>query len=112
MNKTINDQAAALSNELKTQLIQLARDGKSIGYIAKTHGLDYAVVQTYLWQSGNLPWRGAKTIITRRLKALKNATRRQERDHLIADIEEQVDYLYYAARQLIAQIDKVKKSIS
>jgi len=73
--------------------------------------MDYGVVQTCLWQSGTPPWQGAKTIIARSLASLRNATKRQSRDELINDIEERVDYLYFAARQLAAQMDKVKRSI-
>lgn len=109
--KTVNQKMDDLSKDSKEKLNQLARDGKSITYIVGRTKLDYAVVQTCLWQNGNLPWQGSKTIITRRLNSLRHATKRQNRDELIEAIKEQIDYLYYAARQLAAEMDKVRRSL-
>lgn len=106
---TVNQKVAALPNSIKKQLIQLAYDGESITSMADRFKLDYGVVQTHLWQSGTLPWRGAKVIIARRLRSLRSATKRDERDRLVNEIAEQVDYLYYAARQLGDQLARVKK---
>lgn len=111
MKKTINRQATALPDVVKAKLRQLALDGKPITVMAEKSKLEYAVVQAYLWQSGNLPWQGAKNIIARRLRSLRSASKRAARDVLADDIQEQVNYLYYAARQLGAQLDKVKKSL-
>ena len=71
-------------------------------------GLDYKVIQTYLWQSGTLPWQGAKSIITRRLRSVKSSRKQADRDRLVEDIKEQVDYLYYAAKELQTRWDKVE----
>ena len=71
-------------------------------------GLDYKVIQTYLWQSGTLPWQGAKGIITRGLRSIKSARKQADRDRLVEYIKEQVDYLYYAAKELQTRSDKVK----
>ena len=71
-------------------------------------GLDYKVIQTYLWQSGTLPWQGAKSIITRRLRSVKSARKQADRDRLVEDTKEQVDYLCYAAKELQTRWDKVK----
>ena len=71
-------------------------------------GLDYKVIQTYLWQSGTLPWQGVKSIITRRLRSVKSSRKQADRDRLVEDIKEQVDYLYYAAKELQTRWDKVK----
>jgi hypothetical protein len=107
--KTITQQAEALSDEVKEKFSQMARDGNSITDIAEKFKQPYAVVQTCLWQSGTLPWLGAKIIITRRLRSLSTARRQGDRDRLVSEIDEQVDYLYYAARQLAAQMERVKK---
>ena len=80
--------------------------------IAKRQKLDYGVVQALLWEQGTLPWQGSKAIITRRLRSLRTATRQEQRAELVDDVQEHVDYLYYAARQLQAQLDKVKRTIA
>jgi len=46
------------------------------------------------------------------LGSLKTATRQEQREQLINDVKQEVDYLYYAARRLQAQLDKVKKTIT
>lgn len=74
--------------------------------------VDYYVVQTLLWDSGTLPWQGAKNVITRRLKSLKTASRGADRVRLADELQEQVDYLYYAAKNLKKQLDNVKASIN
>ena len=101
-----------LSARQKEQISQLARNGRKIGEIAKRHKLEYGLVQTVLWQQGTLPWQGAKKIITSRLRSLRRATRQEHRVELANDIQEQVDYLYYAARQLQATREKAKKTLA
>jgi hypothetical protein len=109
--KTANQQAEELSDNTKLKLRDWALAGKTIVYMVEKTGIAYPVIQTYLWQSGNLPWKGAKNIIARRLRSLSTATRRQSREDLVDDIRGQVDYLYYAACHLRDQLDKVKKSL-
>ena len=109
---TVADKVAALPEDLRQRISQMAREGASIVEIAKRHKLDYAVVQTLLWQQGTLPWQGSKAIITRRLRSLRAATRRERRAQLVDEVRQQVDYLYYAARQLQAQLDRAKRAIA
>ena len=85
-----------------------AKGGASITDMAGRLGLDYKVIQTYLWQSGTLRWQGAKSIITRRLRSVKSARKQADRDRLVEDTKEQVDYLCYAAKELQTRWDKVK----
>ncbi len=109
--RTVRDKVAALSVGRRQGISQMARRGRSIVEIADRYKLDYGVVQRLLWDNGTLPWQGSKAIITRRLRSLRTATRRESRDELVEAVEEQVDYLYYAATQLRDRLDKVKKSI-
>lgn len=109
---SVHDTVAELPKSQREQMSQMALAGRSIVEIAKKYKLDYGVVRTVLWQQGTLSWQGSKTIITSRLRALRTAGRRDRRAELAKDIKEEVDYLYYAARQLQTQLDKVKKSIS
>ncbi len=108
---TVRSQVAALSPRQKQGISEMARGGHSIVEIVKRYKLDYGVVQNLLWEQGTLPWRGSKAIITRRLRSLRTATRQERRAELVEDVQEQVDYLYYAARQLQVQLDKVKRTI-
>ena len=108
---TVNDRVNALSDEVRQELIDGAIAGKSITEMSKRLRIEYHVVQRLLWQSGTLPWRGAKVIISRRLRSLRAASRRDDRDRLVREVEEQVDYLYYAARQLQDKFDKVKNVV-
>jgi len=108
---TINEKARAIPEPKKRQISDFISTGKSIVDICKKLNLDYSVVQTFLWQEGTLPWQGAKTIITRRLQKSINATKREDRERLADEISVQVDYLYYAAKQLSSQLEKVKKSL-
>lgn len=109
---TVRDKVAALPEGQKQQISQMAREGASIVEIVGRYKLEYNVVNTLLWEQGTLPWQGSKTIITRRLRSLRTAGRRELRAELIEDVQRQVDYLYYAGRQLQAQLDKVKKTIA
>ncbi len=110
--RTVRDRVAALPVRRRQAISQMARGGRSIVEIANRYKLDYGVVQTLLWERETLPWQGSKAIITRRLRSLKTATRQERRAELIADVKEQVDYLYYAATHLRARLDKVKKTIA
>jgi hypothetical protein len=106
---TINDRVAALPETVKESLIEGARSGQSIVDMADKFEINHTVIQKLLWQSGTLPWQGAKKIITTRLKKVKTAGTRAEREQLADEIKEQVDYLYYAAKELQARWNKVKK---
>ena len=108
---TVRDKVAALSPERTRQISQMAQEFHSIVEIAKKHELDYVVVRTLLWDQGTLSLQGAKSIITRRLRKLRAASRQEYRVELKEDIEEQVNYLYYAAKQLQDKLDKGKKAI-
>jgi DNA anti-recombination protein RmuC len=46
------------------------------------------------------------------LRSLGTAGRQERRAELIKDVQQEVDYLYYAARRLQTQLDKVKKTIT
>jgi hypothetical protein len=110
-NITASEKVKAIPEPKKEQIRELIGTGKSIVDICKKLKLDYLIVQTFLWQEGTLPWQGAKTIITRRLKKSISATKRVDRERMADEISVQVDYLYYAAKQLSSQLEKVKRSL-
>ena len=110
--RSVQSRIASLSTQQRKRISKMAVSGSSIGEIAKRYQLDYGVVQSVLWEEGTLPWQGAKSLITRRLRSLGGAGKTKDRAALIKDIQEQVDYIYYAARRLQAQRDSVKKIVS
>ncbi len=110
-NTTIRDKVASLSENVKKQLIQGAYNGESITSMSEKFNIDFHVIQHLLCQSGTLPWQGAKTIISRRLRSLKSAARRADRERLVEEVAEQIDYLYYAARKLQTKMERMKSLI-
>jgi len=108
---TVNDKVKAIPEPKKERIRELIGTGKSIVDICNKLKLDYLVVQTFLWEEGTLPWQGAKRIVAIRLRQLKGATKREDRERLTGEIREQVDYLYYAAKHLSNQLEKVRSSL-
>lgn len=108
---TVNEKVKAIPEPKKEQIRELIRSGKSIVVICDKLKLDYPVVQAFLWEEGTLPWQGAKRIISLRLRQLRGATKREDRERLTDEIHEQVDYLYYAAKHLSSQLEKVRGSL-
>ena len=108
---TLRGKVANLANSKQDDLINAASNGETITSMSKRLGVDYEVVQTLLWDAGTLPWQGAKRIISLRLRSLKTATRRPDRERLVEELGEQINYLYYAAKNLKKQLDNVKASI-
>ena len=108
----INEKVNLLSAEKRQKLIDGAVAGESINEMSKRLGVEFSVAQRLLWQSGTLPWQGSKTIITRRLRSLRTACRRSDRNKLAKDVEEQVAYLYYAAKRQQDHLPKVKNLLA
>ncbi len=108
----INEKVNLLSAEKRQKLIDGAVAGESITEMSKRLGVEFSVAQRLLWQSGTLPWQGSKTIITRRLRSLRTACRRSDRNKLAKDVEEQVAYLYYAAKRQQDHLPKVKNLLT
>lgn len=107
---TASDKVKAIPESKKDKIRELIGTGKSIVDICEKLKLEYNVVWTFLDQDGRLPWQGAKTIITHRLKETINATKRADRERLAKEIGNQVDYLYYSAKRLSKLSEKAKKS--
>ncbi len=110
--RSVQSRVARLSKARKNQISRMAMSGRSIVEIAEKYNLDYGVVQTVLWEQGTLSLQGSKSLISRRLRSLRAATRQQDRAALVRDVQVQVDYIYYAAKRLQAQREKVRKSVN
>lgn len=108
---TLRNRVDNLEKSKQDELIDAASNGETITSMSKRLGVDYDVVQTLLWDAGTLPWQGAKRIISLRLRSLRTATRGPDRERLVEELGEQVNYLYYAAKNLKKQLDNVKASI-
>ena len=109
--RPLRERVAALPEAMRESLTQAAQQGESITSMSERLNVEYGVAQRVLWESGTLPWQGAKSIITHRLRSLRAATRRPDRDRLIDDIAEQVAYLYYAAREQQGQLEYVRNTV-
>ncbi len=110
--RTVRSIVAKLPKPKKRQISEMARKGRSIVEIADRHRLDHGVVQAVLWEQGTLSLQGSKSLISRRLRSLRTATRQQDRKELVRDVQAQVDYIYYAAKQLAAQRERVRKDVT
>ena len=109
--KTVNQKVDELGDHTKEQIRDKIGRGESIRSICEDLHQEYAVVARFCWREGILPWRGAKRYITLRLNRLKQLRRQTDREQLAEEIREQVDYIYYAARQLTLQKEKAKRSL-
>ena len=110
--RSVQSRVARLPKTKKSRISKMAMSGRSIVEIAERHKLDYGVVQAVLWEQGTLSLQGSKSLISRRLRSLRAATRQEDRATLVRDVQAQVDYIYYAAKRLQAQREKVRKSVS
>ena len=108
---TINQKVRGIQEPKKQQIRELIATGKSIVDICRKVKLDYPVVQMFLWEEGTLPWQGAKRVISLRLRQLRGAAKREDRQRLADEIREQVDYLYYAAKHLSSRMEIIKRSL-
>jgi len=109
--KTINQKVDQLSSSTRKRIRARIARGESISSICGALGQEYAVVARFCWREGILPWQGAKRYITLRVNRLKQARRQTDREQLAREIQEQVDYIYYAAKELTLQKEKAKKSL-
>ncbi len=110
--RSVQSRVASLPKAQKTRISRMALSGRSIVEIAERHKLDFGVVQAVLWEQGTLTLQGSKSLISRRLRSLRAATRQEDRAALVRDVQAQVDYIYYAAKRLQAQREKVRKTVS
>ena len=110
--RSVQSRVANLPKAQKNRISRMALSGRSIVEIAEKHKLDFGVVQSVLWEQGTLTLQGSKSLISRRLRSLRAAGRQEDRATLVRDVQAQVDYIYYAAKQLQAQREKVRKTVS
>jgi len=91
---------------------QMARQGRPITKIQEKLNVgNYDELWDYLNSIGAYSWRGAKSIITRRLRSLVFATRRDRRQELADEARHMVDYLYYQGVEQARILSKVKKAL-
>ena len=110
-NKSIRQKMTELTPNTIEKIEGMIGRGESVTKICEDLGLEYSVIATYCFENGILSWLGAKRYITNRLNKLKHARRQDDRESLVQEIKEQIDYIYYTARDLAQQKEKVKKSL-
>lgn len=108
---TVNQKVDMLPSTIQDQIRDAIGKGESIRSISDETGEEYAVIQSFCWREGILSLTGAKNYATRRLNRLVAARRQDDREQLVEEIKEKVNYIYYAARELTRQKEKAKKSL-
>ena len=108
---TVNQKVEMLSDTVQEQIRDAIRKGESIRSISDQTGEEYAVVQSFCWREGILSLTGAKVYATLRLNKLVGARRQEDREKLVEEIKEKVNYIYDVARELTRQKEKVKKAL-
>ena len=101
-----------IPKRLLNEAEKMARQGRPITQIQEKLKVEnYDELWDYLNSVEAYSWRGAKTIITRRLRSLVFATRRERRQVLADEAQHMVDYLYYQGVEQSRTLAKVKKAL-
>ena len=93
------------------QVERMIREGKTIVQVCNALGLEWPDVAEYLHSVDKRSWRGAKVVITNRLKGLVKETDPEKREKLAAEADKWVDYLYYDGKRLGEQVERARRSI-
>ena len=86
---------------------QMAGVGKTIAQISEELGVDWRLVWGHVRSR-----QGTKQIISRRLKRLINEQDQSEREQLVNEVAECVDYLYYQGKSLGSQVERARKALN
>ena len=104
----------SLIPEWGDRAVQMAREGKNVEEIRKELNVDYWDVWNHIRKSEGITgvgWRGAKWIITHRLKRLVKEKDPAKREKLSREASECASYLYDSAKALGNKIDSARKSL-
>jgi hypothetical protein len=101
-----------LTGAMRTQIVQLAREGKSYPEIVVLVGppADYVTVKTYCQSVGAFSWTHARHYITARLNRLRTAGRRDDRERLISEVKDMVDYLGARLKDMERRIERARSA--
>ena len=86
---------------------QMGDAGRTIAQISKELGVDYWLVWNHVRS-----WQGTKWVITNRLKQLAKEQDHADRERMVNEIAECVDYLYYQGKQLGSQVERARKVLN
>ncbi len=95
----------------KEQIEKMVGDGKTIVQICRELDLEWREVSNYLHSVDKKSWRGAKTVITNRLKRLTTEKDDKVRQSLVDDAAKWIDYLYSDGTRLSRQVEKARKAM-
>ncbi len=96
----------------KDKAEQIAKGGKSIASISKELGVSYMEVHAHVTSVHALSWIGAKRSITNRLNLLKKERNRAQREILVNEATELVNYIYYSGKELGGKIDRARGALA
>ena len=90
---------------------QMVSEGETIVRICKTLNLEWPDVSKYLKTVDKKGMRGAKVVITNRLKSLEKQNDASARLKLAKEADKWVDYLYYAAMRLGDKVEQTRRDV-
>ena len=96
-----------MTDAMKEQALQMAREGKTVAAISRELGVDYWTV----WSHVPYSWMGAKKIITGRLKRLIRENNQATRKQLVKEADAFINRIYDDAKRLGRRIDRARKAL-
>ena len=105
---------SAITAEHAKIIERLAREGKSIHEIGERtdSAYTYDTIQAFMWEHDCITLQGAKKAISIRTRKLIRTTKREEREALVAEIDDFVQYIYYAGKYTQRKLDNARKKMS
>ena len=100
-----------MDEKQKASAVQMALGGKTIAQISKELGAEWGEVSAHVRSEGALSWQGAKMSITNRLTKLKNERNKAQREKLVAEATELVNYIYYSGKELRDKIGRAHSAL-
>ena len=90
---------------------KMARDGKDIVEISRELGVEWSEVSDYVRSVHARSWRGAKKLITHRLKRLTKEKDQSTREQLADEAARWINYLYYEGKRMSRQVERARKEL-
>ena len=100
------------SPAVEDKIMQMVGAGKTIVQICNELGLDWQEVSNYVHSVDARSWRGAKQVISRRLKRLVTENDLAKRKQLSDEADRWVAYLYESGKHLGGRVDRARKALN
>jgi len=97
----------------KTAIQALAKEGKQLSKIMEQDFPEYEYWEIYeaVYDSGGKSTLGVKRTITKRLNALANTRKKDERTEIIEEVEELVWHLYDSLKNSQQKLQAIRKAL-